>query len=229
MYTYKLEEQVALLSMENGENRFNLASIDAFKSVLTEIENDPQVNAMVVTSADAKIWCNGIDLEGLLPEIQSKGETALNPVLAELYRLYQQILTLPIPTVAAINGHAFGGGAFLAFCLDFRFMRSDRGWICLPEVDLGMPLGPVLTAISKRVVPLTLLEEMQYTARRLTAQECVERHIINRVCSLESLLDEAMAFARALNKPRQIIRQMKRDTLAPILSTIDKTVAALKG
>lgn len=229
MYAYQLDGPVAVLTMENGENRFNLESIKAFMAVLDQIEEQAQINALVVTSAHEKIWCNGIDLDWLLPEIQKIGETAMNHLLAELYKLYKRLLTMSMPTVAAMNGHTFAGGAFLAFCHDFRFMRSDRGWVCLPEVDLGMPLGPVLTAIAKRVVPLPLLEEMQYTARRLTAEECMNRHIITRVCALETLLDESVAFAKGLNKRRDIIHQLKTETLAPILTVIDDTVASLKG
>jgi enoyl-CoA hydratase/carnithine racemase len=228
MYTYALDGNVAVLTMNNGENRFNLDSVDAFISVLDEIEQKTEANALVVTSANEKIWCNGIDLEWLLPEIQKTGEGAMHGFLAELYRLLKRVLTMPIPTIAAINGHAFAGGAFLAFAHDFRFMRSDRGWICLPEVDLGMTLGPVLLAVAKRVVPMPLLEEMAYTARRLTAEECEDRHIITRACTLETLMEEAVAYAKGLNKKRENVAQMKAEALEPVLNVIDRTIASIK-
>ena len=229
MYEYKLDDHIAVLTMNNGENRFNMASIKAFMSALDEIENQTEANALVVTSGHEKIWCNGIDLDWLMPEVQASGEAAMSRFLIELYKLFKRVITMPMPTIAAMNGHAFAGGAFLSFAHDFRFMRSDRGWICLPEVDLGIPLGAVFIAVSKRVLPMPLLEEMEYTARRMTARECLEYHIINRECSLETLMDEAIAYAKGLNKPREMILKMKMETLTPTVEVIDQTIASLEA
>lgn len=227
MYEYRLDANVAILIMNNGENRFNLDSLKEFGAVLEEIENKTQVNALVTTSAHEKIWSNGIDLDWLLPQVQQQGDQSMNRFLIEMYRLFRRLLTMPMPTIAAINGHAFAGGAFLAFSHDFRFMRSDRGWICLPEVDLGIPLGPVFMAITRQTVPNFLLHEMQYTARRLTAAECDAHHIIMKSCPLEKLMEETVNFAKGLNKQRDIIRKMKLETNGPILKVIDETMVSL--
>jgi Delta3-Delta2-enoyl-CoA isomerase len=218
---------VAVLTMNNGENRFNLDSIRAFSQILDEIEQATQVTALVVTSAHEKIWCNGIDLDWMISTFQAEGEKAKDQFLAAMYTMFRRLLTFPMPTVAAINGHAFAGGAFLALSHDFRFMRADRGWICLPEVDLKIPLGPVFMAITRHNVPAFLLHEMQYAARRLTAGECENYHIINKACKLDELLQEAVAFAKGLNKGRDIIGSMKMETLAPVISVIDETIAKL--
>lgn len=228
LYEYQLDEHIAVLTMNNGENRFNMESIKAFMAALDEIEHQTDATALVVTSGHEKIWCNGIDLDWLLPEVKKSGEVVMDRFLIDLYKLFKRLVMMPMPTVAAINGHAFAGGAFLAFSHDFRFMRSDRGWICMPEVDLGIPLGPVFVAISKRVLPMPLLEEMEYTARRMTARECLERHVINRECPLDALMDEAVAYAKGLNKSRDMIRKMKLETLTPTIEVIDRTIASLE-
>jgi len=226
MYEYVVNGNVAVLTMNNGENRFNLDSLKAFSAVLDAIEAESKVNALVTTSGHDKIWSNGIDLDWLLPALQKEGEGLMDQFRRAMFTLFRRVLTFPMPTIAAINGHAFAGGAFLSFAHDFRYMRSDRGWLCMPEVDLGIPLGQVFLAFSKRVLPMHLLEEMEYTGRRLTAAECETYHIVRKACPLDQLMAEAIGFAKSLNKRRDIILKMKLETSQPIIKVIDDTIAA---
>jgi len=207
MYEYTLDEQVALLTM--NENKFNINSVTEFLSVLNKIEKDTDAKALVVWSSDEKIWSNGLDLEWLLPLVQ-KGERSVTDVFAaKLNELFKRILFYPMITVAAITGHAFAGGAVLACCFDFRFMRKGRGYLCFPEVNLGIPLLPSYTAVMKKAIPMDLVEDMQLTARRLTAEECEARHIIVKAYSMDELMSETMSFAKGLNKERPIVTKLK--------------------
>lgn len=219
MYEYTLDEQVALLTM--NENKFNINSVTGFLSVLNEIEKDTDAKALIVRSSDEKIWSNGLDLEWLLPLVQ-KGERSVTDVfVAKLNELFRRILFYPMITVAAITGHAFAGGAVLAFCFDFRFMRKGRGYLCIPEVDLGIPLLPSFTALMKKAIPMDLVEDMQLTARKLTAEECEARHIIMKACSMDELMSEAVSFAKGLNKERPIVSKLKNVMHKDILSVME--------
>lgn len=191
------------------------------------VEKDSPATALIVQSSNEKIWCNGLDVNWLLQEIQTSGETAVDAFMAKVYALLRRMLTFPMPTIACINGHAFGAGAFLAFAHDLRFMRSDRGWFCFPEADLNLTLGPVFMALAKRVVPMPLLEEMQYTVRRIDASVAMENRMITRAIPLENLSDEVLSYAKNLNRPREIIHRMKLETLEPTISAIDKVIADL--
>jgi enoyl-CoA hydratase/carnithine racemase len=207
MYEYRLDEQVALLTM--NERKFNTNSVTEFLSVLNEIEKDTDAKALIVRSSDEKIWSTGLDLEWLLPLIQ-KGERSITDVFtAKLNELFKMMLFYPMITVAAITGHAFAGGAVLACCFDFRFMRKGRGYLCFPEVNLGIPLLPSFTALMKKAIPMDLVEDMQLTARKLTAEECEARHIIEKACSMDALMSEAISFAKGLNKERPIVTKLK--------------------
>ncbi len=229
IFDYELDEHVAVLTMKSGENRFNFAFFEAFSGALDEIENETDARVLVVKSSHEKIWSNGIDLDWLGPAIAEEGPELRDRFLVEMFSFMRRLLTYPMLTIAAITGHAFAGGAFLSFTHDFRFMRSDRGWVCFPEVDIGIPLGPVFTAISKRAVPMYKFEEMQYTGRRLTAQECEEHHIVMKAVHIDDLMKEVLAFAKPLKKDRDMIRQMKLDTHKELLAVIDETISALSG
>ena len=207
MYEYTLDEQVALLTM--NENKFNINSVTEFLSVLNEIEKDTDAKALIVRSSDEKIWSTGLDLEWLLPLVQ-KGERSVTDVFtAKLNELFKRMLFYPMITVAAVTGHAFAGGAVLACCFDFRFMRKGRGYLCFPEVNLGIPLLPSFIAMMKKAIPMDLVEDMQLTGRKLTAEECEARHIIMKACTIDELMSEAISFAKGLNKERAIVTKLK--------------------
>jgi len=225
---YELDEHVAIMSMNSGENRFNFPFFEAINSVLDEIEQNAEVKVLVTKSSDPKIWCNGIDLDWLLPAQKEDPEVGRR-FSAEMFGLMRRVLAYPMLTIAAITGHAFAGGAFLSFAHDFRFMRSDRGWLCLPEVDIGMTLGPVFSTLSRRALPLYMFEEMQYTGVRLTAEECLQHHIVKKACHIDDLMDEVMAYAKSLKKDRELIERMKTATHKESLATIDEVIASLSS
>ena len=206
---YEMNERVAVVTMNSGENRFNLPFLKAFMETLDEIEQKTDANALVVKSADTKIWSNGIDLAWLRPAVQEGGAEVQKKFSLQMNQLHRRILTYPMITIAAITGHAFAGGGILSCCFDFRFMRSDRGWLCFPEVDLHIPFRPSLIAIVKKAVPMYKFEEMKYTGKRLTGPECEEHHIVMKACPLDELMDEVMTFAKGVNKSRDILRTMK--------------------
>ena len=226
-FEYELDEHVAVLTMNCGENRFNFPFFEGFLEILDDIEHHTEAKVLVVKASDEKIWCNGIDLGWLGPAVSEEGPELMNKFLAEMYGFMKRVLTYPMLTVAAITGHAFAGGAFLSFAHDFRFMRSDRGWLCMPEVDINIPLGPVFIALSRRAVPAYKFEEMQFTGVRLTAQECVEHHIVTKAAHMDDLMDEVLAFARTLNKGREMIRKMKLETHKEIVTIIDESISSL--
>lgn len=116
----------------------------------------------LVTTGTGKFFSNGLDLDHL-----GAHPDDLVPYLARVHALFARLLAMPCATVAACNGHTFAAGAMLALCHDHRIMRSDRGYWCLPEVDLGMPFTPDMNAlIPARLPALTAHEAMVAAAER---------------------------------------------------------------
>ncbi len=218
---HSMEETVALLTMNSGENRFNPDFLNAFLTALDDIENNTDALTLVVRSAHEKIFSNGIDLEYIVPFIQQGDTDTAKAFFYLLNKLLRRIVNYPMVTIASINGHAFAGGAIMSSAFDFRFMRSDRGFFCLPEVDLGIPFLPGMNALLAKAVPHYMLEEMQYTGIRLTAAECEKHHIVKKACNMNDLLSETMTFAKGLQKKRGIVAELKQRLNREILHAID--------
>ena len=129
----------------------------------------------------------------------------------DVHRLFGRLLLLPAYTVAAINGHAFAGGAMLSCACDVRVMRDDRGYWCLPEVDLGLPL----TVPMKEVVTVRLPRAAAYdaimTGRRYSAAEAHAIGIVDHVAAEERVVDLAVELAAVMApKDRSVIAEHKR-------------------
>lgn len=221
MVEYALDGKIAVVTMNNGENRLNTPFLTEYLRVLDEIEHDTEANVLVVRSAHEKIFSNGIDLEWLVPFINSNDMKTSKEFIYKLMELYRRILMFPMPTIAAITGHAFAGGAIMVCYFDYRFMRSDRGFLCFPEVDLGIPFIPGMIAAMKNAIPPYKLREMIYEGKRLPGEECVKHNIVQKACPLENLMDEVMAFARTLDKRRVVIEEIKKEMNKGILHALD--------
>ncbi len=219
--TYTMENGIAVVSLNSGENRFNNDFLESFLGTLDEIETQTDARTLVVTSSHEKIFSNGIDLNWLSQFINAGDIDEVKKFLYRQNDMFRRIVTSPLITIAAISGHAFAGGAILACAFDFRLMRSDRGYFCFPEVDLGIPFLPGMLELLKSAIPLYKMNEMQYLGSRLTAEECREHHIVTKACHQDDLMKEALAFAGTFNKDRKTIGEMKRRMNRHIVQAID--------
>jgi enoyl-CoA hydratase/carnithine racemase len=217
----KMEGQVAVATLNEGENRLNMDFLEKFINALDHIEKETDANVLVVRGADAKIFSNGIDLEWLMPIMQKNDVATAKKFIETMMALFRKIALYPMPTIAAMTGHAFAGGAIMCCYFDFRFMRSDRGFMCFPEVDLGIPFLPGMMAAMKKAIPRYKLDEMVLTGKRCAAQECEEHHIITKACHIDQLMDEVMNFAKLQNKRRPVVDLIKAEMNKDIIYAID--------
>jgi enoyl-CoA hydratase/carnithine racemase len=218
---YEIDGQIAILTWNSGENRYNPDFLKAHLETMAEIEEKTDARVLVVRSAHEKIWCNGIDLDWLAPFIFAGDKAPVKKFFFQLNDFFRSFLTNPLITVACMNGHAFAGGAMVACACDYRYMRSDRGFLCIPEVDLGMRFLPGMLAILKNSIPGHTIKDMALTGRRLTAEQCLAAGIIQKACHMDELLDETLAFAKTLIKERAVVAAIKRDLYSEVLRVMD--------
>jgi Delta3-Delta2-enoyl-CoA isomerase len=217
----QIQDQVHVLRMQHGENRFNASSLDALGEALDRVERSELPTALV-TIGEGKFYTNGLDLDWMF----SSGREAAEENVQRVHELLVRMLTLPVITVAAINGHAFGAGAMLALTHDFRVMRADRGFFCLPEVDIQVPFVPTMQAIVMARLPSMTAHEAMVTGTRYGGAQALERGIVNSIADEADVLPKAIALAKSLaGKHRPTLSAIKRGAYAHIVALAESARA----
>jgi enoyl-CoA hydratase/carnithine racemase len=216
---------VFVLDLGDGENRFNAGSLDALEAHLDEVQAAPAPRALV-TTASGKFWSNGLDLEWMAanPELLAEFVPRLHDLLARM-------LELDVPAVAALQGHTFAAGAMLALAHDQRVMRADRGFFCLPEVDIRIPFTPGMNAlIAARLTPRAAHEAMT-TGRRYGGLEAAAAEIVEEAVEADRVLPRAIELATALahKDPATLAIIKRRLYAAPLAVLRDRQANSLTG
>lgn len=191
MPTLDRQDDVFLLDLGDDENRFHPDWIASVNDALNTVENADGPRALV-TTATGKFYSSGLDLEWL-----SANADQLQGYVVSTHELFARVLSLPVITVAAMQGHVFAAGAMLSLAHDFRVMRADRGYWCLPEVDINIPFTrPMAALIQNRLTPQTAHEAM-LTGRRYGGTDAETAGIVDRAVSEDAVRTTALEIAHA--------------------------------
>jgi enoyl-CoA hydratase/carnithine racemase len=201
---------------DGGDNRFRDEAIAGWNAALGEVEAAEGPKALVTTGA-GKFYSNGLDLDWAFRERKDDFPDYVLEVLAILGR----VLTLPCATVAAGNGHAFGAGALLLVAHDFRLMRADRGFFCMPEVDMKAYLHPGMTAVLAARLPAQTAHEVIATGRRFGGADARAAGIVEEALPEDALLPRAFALAGGLAaKAHPAMKRLKGDLYPHVLAAL---------
>jgi len=187
------EGEVFVMRFDAPENRFRPDRVAAWHKALDEVEAAGHPAALVTTGT-GKFYSNGLDLDWLTGEA-SKEER--NSYIPDVLALMARVLTFPTMTVAAINGHAFGAGAQLSLAHDYRVMRTQRGYWCMPEIDMPAPLHPGMIALIQARLPHHTAHELIVTGTRYTAEAALQREIVDHAVPESEVLPKAIEIAAA--------------------------------
>ncbi|MEU9578716.1 enoyl-CoA hydratase-related protein [Streptomyces chilikensis] len=218
MPTLGRQGDVFVLDLGDGENRFHPDWIASVNSALDEVEKAEGPRALV-TAATGKFWSNGLDLDWLFAHAEQHQEYVVS-----VHALFARVLSLPVITVAALQGHTFAAGAMLSLAHDFRVMRADRGFWCLPEADIHIPFTPGMSAlIQSRLTPRTAHEAM-VTARRFGGEDALAAGVVDRAVAEDAVRTTAVELAASLaGKASETLGTIKSRMYAPALELLRDT------
>ncbi len=216
MPTLERHDELFILDLGDGENRFSREWMSGVSDALDEVDAAEGPRALL-TVATGKIWSNGLDLDWLVSHLDRAGEYT-----SQVQDLFARTLSTQYPTIAVLQGHTFAAGALLALAHDVRVMRADRGYFCLPEVDISIPFSPGMSEMVQARLSHATAHEAMTTGRRYGGTEALGSGIVAAALPLDDLLPYATAWATA-QAPKA------GPTLRTIRTTMYRTAIDLLG
>jgi enoyl-CoA hydratase/carnithine racemase len=207
MIDLRKDGHIYILTLDNQDNTICLNWQEKILAALDEMENNYHKGTALVMIGQDKFFSNGVNIDVM----KKYNESELKKFARTMLDIHRRLLLLPFPTVAAINGHAFAGGAFLALSLDYRVMREDRGWISISEVDVGVPIPAPMMEILHTKLSATTVRDAVLTGKRYTANDALISGVIDYTATTDNLLAKATALAANLaSKEPSIFKRLKR-------------------
>jgi Delta3-Delta2-enoyl-CoA isomerase len=207
---------VFVLDLGSDENRFNPDWVTAVRAAVDEVEATEGPRALV-TTASGKFFSNGLDLDWM-----AANTAQIQDFMVEVHALFARLLGAGVVSVAAIQGHAFAAGAMLAMAHDQRVMREDRGFFCLPEIEIRIPFTPGMGALLQARLSKATAHAAMTTGRRYGGGDAVTASIVDEAVAEDAVLPRAieLAAARAAADPTTL-RAIKRQMYAPALALLE--------
>lgn len=195
---------VLTVNRPRQHNALNRGVQDALRGHLADIAGDAGVGAVVVTGAGEDAFVAGADINELAQR------TPVDGLAGPLQRLFDTVAAFPKPTIAAVNGYAFGGGHELALACDVR-VGSTAAQFAFPETGLGIIPSAGGTRRLAEVVGQGAALDMILTGRRLTAEEALRMNLVTYLVEPSELLETALAVARRIRRKGPLATSLVRD------------------
>ncbi|KAF2703006.1 ClpP/crotonase [Pleomassaria siparia CBS 279.74] len=164
------------------DNRLTTSFCHALNLALDIVEFSYPPGVLITTSGIAKFYSNGLDLE--------HAQTTPGFWENSLYKVFARLGTYPMPTIALLNGHAFAGGLMVSMYHDYRIFNPSKGFLCLNELEFGVPLSPAMSTVFKQKCRPDTYRSLVLEARRFPGKDALAAGIVDELGGL----DEALKF-----------------------------------
>lgn len=204
---YEKQDGIAIVTINRPEalNALNSTVISELEQVIGEVEKDQELGAMILTG-EGRSFVAGADIGEQYGLDVAAGRKWGQRGSA----LFRRIEKLEIPTIAAVNGFALGGGCELAMSCDIR-VASEKATFGMPEVGLGITPGFGGTQRLQRIVGMSTAMELVLTSRTIDAQEALQIGLVKHVYPADVMLDKALELADLIaSRPQVAVRQAKQ-------------------
>lgn len=185
----------------DDQNRLNPTLIESLLSTLTNLASQSTPGSVLITTGKGRFFSNGFDLLwARAAGSESAAAERLHFMVESLKPVAAALISLPMPTIAAINGHASAAGFLLAICHDYVFMRSDQGVLYMPEVNLGLPLPDYFAAVMiEKIKSPVVLRDVLLAGVKIKGKEAVKLGIVDSAHdSADSTVDAALRLGEQL-------------------------------
>ncbi len=207
--TLKVERSdgVVILTLDRPKmmNSLSLQLLGEIQNAVEEISFDPELRCVIITAAGDRAFCAGADLK----ERAGMNEIQVRKTVATIRRTMDLVENIPVPTIAAVNGVALGGGTELALVCDIRIV-ADTAKMGLTETSLAIIPGAGGTQRLPRIIGKAKAKELIFTAKRIEADEALAIGLANKVVAPENLLEEAKAMATQISKNGPVALRMAK-------------------
>jgi enoyl-CoA hydratase/carnithine racemase len=218
----RLENGVAVVTFTNPAKRNPMTAelTERWSDTMRGLRSAADLRVVVVTGEGAG-FCSGADL-GELGGNADADLLGARTHLSEFYRTWLSIRNLPVPTIAAINGHAIGAGLAVALACDLRYV-VPAAKLGVPFVQLGLHAGMATTALLPEAVGMQRARELLFTGRLISGAEAVELGIA--LPAGESVLDTALATAGQIAGAAPIAVRLTKTALASGQPSVDQALS----
>jgi enoyl-CoA hydratase/carnithine racemase len=218
----EFKDGVAVLKLQRSTtNALNLDFLKEISNNLYELNKNPEVRAVVITSTNDKFFCIGFDLPYLI--------TLSIEDVKTFYTTYNQLsldlFSFPKPTVAAINGHAIAGGCILTLCCDYRYISEGRKLMGLNEIKMGLPVPYPGDRILTQIVGSKIAKEIMEVGDFYPSESSLKMGMVDGIFPLEQVLTKSIERAELLgNYPTPAYKMIKQNRVEKVKDEIQKSL-----
>ena len=213
--------QDGILTLRLAHGKASALDVEFLEALIRELDAAADARAVVLTGSGT-IFSAGVDLF----RFTEGGPEYVRRFLPLLDAFVRRLFTLPVPVVAAANGHAIAGGCIVVLASDYRLMADGDGRIGVPELLVGLPFPAAPLEVVRFAVPSRHVQSLVYTGRTLPPREALDHGLVDEVVDrgvLEARAREVAA--RRARIPPEVFRLTKQSLRAPAVERLERSGA----
>lgn len=210
---------VAVLRLDHGKvNAIDAELFGELDERLDEVESAPEIRALVLTGTGGT-FSAGVNLF----KVRDHGPEYVEAFVPRVVGTFERLFTLPLPVVAAVNGHAIAGGLILALACDRRLLAEGDARLGLAELVVGVPFPTVALEIVRSQVPGRTAEDLILSARTFPGGEALALRLVDEIVPAGELLARSVETAARYGRiARGAFALSKRQLRAPAVALIER-------